>query len=187
MRKFKKNLLVLFAACVAIVGPYMVICNSMPVDIDVKAKELKKYCSAGGYNTDYAILVDYGRLSLQKRLFVYDLNRDKVVMRSFAGHGSGGKSTFLKADFSNSHGSHCSSLGHYKVGRNRKMYNYTWVPAYELKGLDKTNSNAMARGILIHPAVGPLSLGCVTLPLYRYHQLSMFLKTQRNVILWTYE
>ena len=67
------------------------------------------------------------------------------------------------------------------------MYNRPAVPAFELIGLDKTNSNALDRGILIHPSVGPLSWGCVTLPLYRYHQLSEFLKTQRNVILWLYE
>ena len=187
MRKFIKYLLVLFAAFVAIVGLCIVICNSKPIDIGNKVQELKDYCASEGFNTDYAILVDYGRLSLQKRLFVYDFNQDKVVMKSFAGHGSGGGSTLLKADFSNSHGSHCSSLGHYKVGRNRMMYNHPSVPAYELIGLDKTNSNALARGILIHPSVGPLSWGCVTLPVARYHQLSEFLKTQRNVIMWVYE
>ena len=32
--------------------------------------------------------------------------------------------------------SHCSSLGHYKIGRERKMYNYP-VNAFELDGLDK--------------------------------------------------
>ena len=61
------------------------------------------------------------------------------------------------------------------------------IPAFALVGLGKTNSNALARGILIHPAVGPLSWGCVTLPVVRYHQLSEFLKTQTNMIMWVYE
>ena len=158
-----------------------------PLDIKDKADTLNSYCQEQGYNTDYGLLVDLGRFSLQKRLYVYDFNKNKVVMKSLSGHGSGGDSTILRADFSNAHGSHCSSLGHYKIGRHRYMYNRKGVPAFELVGLDKTNSNALNRGILIHPAVGPLSWGCVTLPVARYHQLSEFLKTQRNVIMWVYE
>ena len=58
----------------------------------------------------------------------------------------------------------------------------------ELHGLDKTNSNAKDRGILIHPAVGPLRWGCVTLPVVRYHQLSELLDSlPQNVIMWVYE
>ena len=163
------------------------ICNIKPIDIKVKAEERKAYCSRNGYNTDYAILVDYGRTSLQRRIFVYDFRQDKIVISSLAGHGAGGRSTVLRADFGNAHGSHCSSLGHYKVGRNRMMYNRPRVPAFELIGLDKTNSNAHERGILIHPSAWPLSWGCVTMPVHRYHQLSEFLKTQRNVIMWVYE
>ena len=183
MRKFLFKII----AAAALVAIAFVLCNLRPADLQDKADDLKSYCRAHGYNTDYAILVDFGRYSLQKRLYVYDFNKDKVVMKSLAGHGSGGNSTMLRADFSNAHGSHCSSLGHYKIGRHRHMYNRPAVPAFELVGLDKTNSNALNRGILIHPAAGPLSWGCVTLPVVRYHQLSELLKTQGNTIMWVYE
>ena len=96
-----------------------------PVDIKSKAAELEAYCITKGYNADYGILVDYERNSLQKRLFVYDFNNDKVVM---------------------------SSLGHYRIGRERRMYNRP-IMAFELDGLDRTNSNARPRGILIHAGV----------------------------------
>ena len=162
-------------------------CNTYPLNLDSKIRELEEYCKQNGYNTDYAVLVDMGRMSIQKRLFVYDFKQNQILLKSFAGHGSGGNSTMLRPNFNNDHGSHCTSLGHYKIGRNRYMYNRKGVPAFELVGLDKTNSNALNRGILIHPAVGPLSWGCVTLPVVRYHQLSEFLKTQRNVIMWVYE
>ncbi len=164
-----------------------VLCNLRPVDLRDKADSLKRYCAAHGYNTDYGILVDFGRFSLQKRLYVYDFKKDKVIMKSLSGHGSGGNSTLFSADFSNAPGSHCSSLGHYKIGRQRHMYNRPAVPAVELTGLDKTNSNALSRGILIHPSAGPLSWGCVTLPLVRYHQLAEFLKAQRNMVMWVYD
>ena len=187
MRKFLKIIAATAVAIISLIAIAFVLCNFRPVDIRDKADALKSYCREHGYNADYAILVDYGRLSLQKRLFVYDFGQDKIIMKSLAGHGSGGNSTIFRPDFSNAHGSHCSSLGHYRIVRRRHMYNRPAVPAFELIGLDKTNSNALARGILIHPSVGPLSWGCVTLPVVRYHQLSEFLKTQRNVIMWVYE
>ena len=191
MRKFFKNRLHYCIVISAICLVLFIVClagNVKPKDIKEKAAELKEYCAGNGYNTDYAILVDYRRCSFQKRLFVYDFRNDKVLMKTLAGHGSGGDSTFLKPDFSNVSGSHCSSLGHYKIGKERKMYNRPLCPAFELDGLDKTNSNARSRAILIHPSVGPLSWGCVTLPFSRYHQLSELLKSQsQNVIMWVYE
>ena len=187
MRKFLKILTATTVSVISLIAIAFLLCNLKPVDLQDKANALKSYCQEHGYNTDYAVLVDFGRFSLQKRLYVYDLNKNEVVIKSLAGHGSGGNSTLLRPDFSNAHGSHCSSLGHYKIGRNRYMYNRKGVPAFELEGLDKTNSNALPRGILIHPSAGPLSWGCVTLPVVRYHQLSEFLKTQRNMIMWVYE
>lgn len=186
MKKMFKisGLIALVAVSITAIG--LLIYNVIPVDIKTKAAELETYCKAKGYNTDYGILVDYRRNSLQKRLFVYDFKEDKVVMRSMAGHGSGGKSTFLHADFSNTSGSHCSSLGHYKIGRERKMFNRP-VMAFELDGLDKTNSNARSRAILIHPGCGPLSWGCITLPIARYAMLSSILDDlPKNVIIWAY-
>ena len=187
MKKFIKIITTVFTAFVGMAAIAFLLSNLRPVDLQDRAAQLKSYCAEHGYNTDYGILVDYGRFSLQRRLYVYDFNKNEIVLKSLSGHGTGGDSTILTADFSNEHGSHCSSLGHYKIGRHRYMYNRKGVPAFELVGLDKTNSNALARGILIHPAVGPLSWGCVTLPVVRYHQLSEFLKTQTNMIMWVYE
>ena len=187
MKKFLKAVTKFFTVLAGMLAIAFVLSNLRPVNLQDKAAQLKSYCVEHGYNTDYGILVDYGRFSLQRRLYVYDFNTNEIVLKSLSGHGSGGDSTILTADFSNEHGSHCSSLGHYKIGRHRHMYNRPAVSAVELAGLDKTNSNAMSRGILLHPSAGPLSWGCVTLPVVRYHQLSEFLKTERNVIMWVYE
>ena len=187
MKKFLKSVIKLFTVLAGMIAIAFVLSNLRPVDLQDKAAQLKSYCAQHGYNTDYGILVDYGRFSLQRRLYVYDFNKNEIVLKSLSGHGSGGDSTILTADFSNEHGSHCSSLGHYKVGRHRCMYNRPAIPAVELSGLDKTNSNAMSRGILLHPSAGPLSWGCVTLPVFRYHQLSELLKTQKDMIMWVYE
>ena len=187
MKKFLKTIATILTVLAGSILLVVMLCNLKPVNFREKAAELKVYCLEHGYNTDYGVLVDFGRFSLQKRLYVYDFNKNEVVMKSLAGHGSGGNSTLLKPDFSNDHGSHCTSLGHYSIGKHRHMYNRPTVPAVEVHGLDKTNSNALARGILIHPSVGPLSWGCVTLPVVRYHQLSEFIKTHTNMIMWVYE
>ena len=100
MRKIFKISGLLALVAFAITAIALLVYNLRPVDIKSKAAELEAYCKTKGYNVDYGILVDYGRNSLQKRLFVYDFNNDKVVMSSLAGHGSGGNSTFFRADFS---------------------------------------------------------------------------------------
>ena len=188
MKKLIKYLGVSVLTLIILLVSGLMLCNIRPIDLGDKAEELKSYCQRNGYNPDYGILVDYGRHSFQRRLFVYDFNNDKVILKSLCAHGSGGESTVFKGDFSNNHGSHCSSLGHYKVGRNRMMYNRKSVPAFELHGLDDTNSNALSRGILIHPSAGPLTWGCVGLPIHKYHKLSDWLKTMpKNIILWSYE
>jgi hypothetical protein len=67
------------------------------------------------------------------------------------------------------------------------MYNYP-INAFELDGLDKTNSNARARAILIHPSIGPRSLGCVTMPFLNYKRMAKILRFQNgNTIMWVYE
>lgn len=183
----KHSALVIVAMCSVLVVA-LLICNLCPVRIEEKAKELKAYCIRYGYNTDYGILADYSRFSLQRRFYVYDFKQEKIIMRSLSGHGKGGNSTIFNADFSNQNGSNCSSIGHYKLGRQRHMYNKPIVPAIELTGLDKTNSNALSRGILIHPSAIPLSLGCITLPLNKYLQLADFLNSKpKNIIMWVYE
>lgn len=87
---------------------------------------------------------------------------------------------------SNNPGSHCSSLGHYRVGRNRNMYRRP-VPAFEVYGLENSNSNALSRGILIHPSAGSLTLVCFGMPVFRYNEISDWLKSMpTNIVLWAY-
>ena len=186
MKKASKVLGISVFSMICLFVSVLILSNIRPADISSKAQELKAYCIDNGYNADYGILVDYSRHSFQKRLFVYDFNKERVILKSLCAHGSGGESTVFRGDFSNNLGSHCSSLGHYRVGRNRNMYRRP-VPAFEVHGLDKSNSNALSRGILIHPTIGPLTLGCFGMPVFRYHELSDRLKTMpQDIVLWAY-
>ena len=57
----------------------------------------------------------------------------------------------LVEDIGNEVGSNCSSLGHYKIMGKHKMRT-SGLPSFKLMGLDKSNSNAERRGLLIHSA-----------------------------------
>ena len=187
MQKVIKFLGISALSMICLLVSVLILCNIRPIDITTKAEELNAYCINNGYNADYGILVDYSRHSFQKRLFVYDFNNEKVILKSLCAHGSGGKSTVFRGDFSNNLGSHCSSLGHYRVGRNRNMYRRP-VPAFEVHGLDSSNSNALSRGILIHPSASPLTWGCFGMPVFKYREISDWLKTMpQNIVLWAYE
>ncbi len=135
--------------------------------------QVRDFCERRGYSTDYYVLVDFSIPSGKKRFFVYDLQRGKRVMSSYCMHGSGKGNTDANPKFSNELGSGCSSLGRYvMVGKGGRRFKNS----IRLRGIDKTNNRAAARGIMIHSAgkvtrfsgkrkyipIGSESLGCFT-------------------------
>lgn len=121
------------------------------------------------YGEDISIYVDYSIPSSQPRFFVYDNRKDSLISKSKCAHGCGGGSTADKPVFSNTPGSECSSLGTYRLRCADKL-NTVNLPCIRIDGLSKTNSNAAARGIVIHE--GPIladdiSIG-VTIPVSKY-------------------
>lgn len=101
-------------------------------------------------HADYEIVVDFSKPSCQDRLFIYKFYEEAdLIYSGVVLHGQGGNSTPSKPEFSNEIGSNCSSLGEYTLEGIVRMKN--GMEAIKLKGWDKTNSNAEARGIYIHP------------------------------------
>lgn len=199
--------------CLTIV--VLVISNScsrqLPDNIEEKAAELKAYCKKRGYSTELGILVDYSRHSGRPRFYVWDFEQGKVVIESLCAQGCGKDETAGKNMFSNEVGSLCSSLGHYKIGRERAMKKPRGRMAFTLVGLDKTNSNAVVRGILLHAVtlptfaiyplgipsrrisvlgrtvVYPYSEGCVTIPFDHYNEVAEKIhRSSKPIILWVY-
>ena len=113
-------------------------------------RERPKYLSKD--NNTYEIIVDFSKPSCQDRLFIYKFYEEAdLVYSGVVLHGCGGNSTPSKPEFSNKIGSNCSSLGKYTLEGIVKMKN--GMEAIKLKGWDKTNSNAEARGIYIHTSL----------------------------------
>ena len=96
--------------------------------------QVRDYCDRRGYSTDYYILVDFSKPSGKKRFFIYDMQRGKRA---------------AQPKFSNNPGSGCTSLGRYvMIGKGGMKFKN----CVRLRGLDKSNCLAEARGILIHSA-----------------------------------
>lgn len=100
------------------------------------------------YNNDVAFLIDMKRRSGTHRFFVYNVNTRKAMDSGLVAHGSGSETGVAgKLQFSNTANSHCTSLGKYRIGA---FYSGRFGKAYKLHGLDSTNSNALARNIVLH-------------------------------------
>ncbi len=100
-------------------------------------------------NHRYLTIMDFSKSSNQKRLWLIDLYQKCVVFNELVAHGknSGDKDASY---FSNRPNSRKSSLGFYVTG---STYNGKHRYSLKLRGLEPGfNSNAFARGIVIHGA-----------------------------------
>lgn len=207
----KRTLLTAISIATQLLLLFLIIGHSAPKDLDERADEALKYCKENGYSTEYCMLVDYGRHSGRVRFFLWDFNKDKPVLKSLCAHGYGKGSTARKPVFSNESGSFCSSLGHYRVGKEKTMSKPKGRKALLLYGKDNTNSNALKRGILIRPVslpnfpiypllipvkvhkvfghkIRPKSEGCITIPFRKYSMVVETVKSSsKPLMLWVYE
>jgi hypothetical protein len=95
-------------------------------------------------------IADMTQPSTAKRLYIIDLERRSLLLRTYVAHGQ--KTGELMAEhFSNTHGSHQTSLGLYRVGA--EIVSPKHGPALLLHGLDKgLNDQALPREVIIHGA-----------------------------------
>ncbi len=150
------------------------------------------YAQSHDMNTNIIMLCDFSKPSGTRRFIVYDTKRNKTIFSSLCDQGKG-------KGFSNQSGSFCSSLGFYKVCGQHKMR--VGVNSFVLQGLSSSNSNAMSRGILIHPwhtvpdlQTYPLpilykaSKGCFVLSPIKYKMLRTIIRKNSNkpILLYAY-
>ncbi|WP_165864873.1 murein L,D-transpeptidase catalytic domain family protein [Rufibacter latericius] len=98
---------------------------------------------------DLLTVIDFNKPSTEKRLWIVDLNKKKVLYHSLVAHGMGsGNEKAVK--FSNVVNSHMSSLGFY-VTENTYIGKHGL--SLKLNGLDRGfNTNAKSRAVVVHGA-----------------------------------
>lgn len=159
-----------------------------------KALLAKDYVNENGFEVSYCFMIDMRLPSGKNRFFVYNLLKDSLEAAGLVAHGKGSESE-SGLIFSNTPKSNCTSLGKYKIGHS---YNGSFGLSYKLKGLDKTNSKALDRAVVLHsfcgvpntevyPAPIALSEGCPMVSTAFFTQLKAYMdESQEPILLWIY-
>ena len=101
-------------------------------------------------NRDVIAITDFAQASHTPRFHIVDLESGEISSHLVAhGYGSDPGHTGWLQRFSNDPGSHASSSGAY---RTEALYDGKHGRSIRLSGLEATNSNAMDRAIVVHPA-----------------------------------
>ncbi len=160
-----------------------------------KAAQFKIFNQSADYDPGYCFLIDMKISSGKKRFFIYNIEKDSVEIAGLVTHGSGSDKGTDKLYFSNIPNSNCTSLGRYKIGGS---YNGKFGLAFKLYGIDKTNSKAFDRFVVLHahncvpeeevtPAPICESWGCPTVSPTFLTALKKYIdKADKPVILWIY-
>ncbi len=169
----------------------------------IKAKEALQFCKAQKFNTDFCILVDMSQHSGLNRFIVWDFEKNIVSYSCLVSHGCCDK-PWSKDDskdnprFSNVDGSHCSSLGKYRIG-GRGISKWGVRINYALHGLESSNRNANRRTIVFHswkavkdhevyPKGTPEGWGCPAISNNSFKIIDPKLKSSaKPVLMWIYQ
>jgi hypothetical protein len=161
-----------------------------------RANAVRNYAAEKNFSTTYCFFVDMSIHSGRKRFFVFDLERNKVVISGLVSHGSCNETFLDQAKFSNAPGGNCTSQGKYKIG---EKYWGQYGKSYKLYGLESTNFNAYKRAIVLHsyscipdeeiyPRVACNSSGCAGVSPSFFEKLSSIIeRSKKPIVLWIYK
>ncbi len=159
------------------------------------AAQARDFARERGFNTSVCFLLDLSISSGRNRFFVFDMQKDSILDQGLVTHGHCNNIAQRLVKFSNKPGCGCSSSGRYRVG---KKYQGNFGTAYKLAGLDKTNSNAEKRAVVMHshscvpdtecyPQEICRSEGCTTVSPGFLKRISLILTTsEKPVLMWVF-
>lgn len=169
---------------------------------DCMILQAKLWTKQKAFDTSFAVLINYKKHSGFKRAYLADLASGNLFDSFLVSHGCGNhpwgndKSKF-NPGFSNSEGSHLSSLGRFKIGK-RGTSQWGVGIKYILHGLDSSNSNAAKRTIVLHsweavpdseiyPNGCPEGWGCPAVSNAGMLKLDSVIRSKKlPVLLWAY-
>lgn len=160
-----------------------------------KASAARLYAEKNQYNEDFCFLIDMSLSSGSNRFFVFDFAKDSIRSSGLVTHGRCNEDWLEGRKYNNTIGGGCTSLGKYKIGY---AYHGRFGLAFKLYGLEKTNSNAFARYVVLHAhecvpesVVSDeicQSVGCPTVsPGFLKILEPLIRNSPKPVLLWIYE
>ncbi len=98
---------------------------------------------------EFLTIIDFSLSSTAKRMWIIDMNQNKIVLNSLVAHGKNSGEDYAN-NFSNINQSNKSSLGFFTTG---EVYQGKHGLSLKLDGLEKgINDNARQRAVVIHGA-----------------------------------
>lgn len=161
-------------------------------------EHIKSFSKINGYNQNVAIMIDYSVHSGKNRFFIVDLKNEKVKKKALVCHGSckGDNDKDFATTFSNTANSYCTTLGMALI--SERDYS-TWGSNFKfwLDGLEDNNKNLRSRVVVLHSWEGvkdeemypnglAMSWGCPTISLKMLDEVDELLKTEKRVLLYSF-
>jgi hypothetical protein len=115
---------------------------------DIAITGYNKLSDAGKIKNNKLSIVDFSQPSTKKRLYIIDMAAKKLLFHTLVAHGKNSGDIIPKR-FSNTNESLQSSLGFYVTA---EKYQGKHGLSMRMDGVEKTNSNARARAIVVHGA-----------------------------------
>jgi hypothetical protein len=119
------------------------------LDFEIFANVMESLDEMEYHNEDIVSIIDFSKASTEKRLFVLDLEKHKILYHTYVAHGKNTGAN-IATKFSNNRGSNQSSLGLFRTGES-----YFGKHGYSLRldGLEQGfNDNARIRAVVMHSA-----------------------------------
>jgi len=105
--------------------------------------------SKGLIKKEFLTIIDFSLSSRIKRMWIIDMNQNKIILNSLVAHGKNSGQEYAK-EFSNKNQSNKSSLGFFATG---EVYQGKHGLSLKLDGLEKgINDNARKREVVVHGA-----------------------------------
>jgi hypothetical protein len=124
--------------------------NLNPVVLSIALDAYRDALKDGHATKPYLVVIDYSKPAHQKRMWIFDLQRQQKLYELHVTHGLNTGNKTHAFEFSNRLGSLQSSLG---VFVTKNTYVGRQGYSLRLEGLERgVNSNAMRRGIVMHGA-----------------------------------
>lgn len=147
IKKIFGQILTILTIIILLIFAHAVVPRSIPDELKSEALKKFKLNISNIKKRDYIIIIDYSKDIFQKRLWLYDIINDEIILNSRVTHALNSGLIFCN-DISNTPKTKKTCIGSFVTGN---QYSGKFGNSMNIHGLDNNNSNANKRRIVFHP------------------------------------